>query len=101
MPLPVSALQPLAPDEVVQETAVACHQRFWSSTAMSNHVYEKIEVVGSSTTGIEDAVKNAVANVAQRRRNLRWLEVIETRCHLENDAIAHWQVTVRIGVAAE
>lgn len=57
--------------------------------------------VGSSTTSIEDAVKNAVSSVAQRRRNLRWLEVVETRCHLENDAIAHWQVTVRIGAAAE
>ncbi len=68
---------------------------------MSAHVYDKIEVVGSSTTSIEDAVKNAVASVARRRRNLRWLEVVETRCHLENDAIAHWQVTVRIGATAE
>jgi flavin-binding protein dodecin len=68
---------------------------------MSDHVYEKIEVVGSSTTTIEDAVKNAVAKVAERRKNLRWLEVVETRCHLENDAIAHWQVTVRIGARAE
>ena len=64
---------------------------------MSDHVYEKIEVVGSSTIGIEDAVKNAVAKVAEKHVALRWLEVVETRCHLENNQVAHWQVTVRIG----
>ena len=68
---------------------------------MSDHVYEKVEVVGSSTESIEAAVKNAVAKVAEKRTNLRWLEVVETRCHLENNAVAHWQVTVRIGVRAE
>jgi flavin-binding protein dodecin len=68
---------------------------------MSDHVYEKIEVVGSSTESIEQAVKNAVAKVAERNQNLRWLEVVETRCHLENNAVAHWQVTVRIGARAE
>ena len=45
--------------------------------------------------------RDAVAKVAEKRKNLRWLEVVETRCHLENEAIAHWQVTVRIGVRAE
>jgi len=68
---------------------------------MSDHVYEKIEVVGSSKESIEDAVRNAVAKVAEKRKNLRWLEVVETRCHLEHDAIAHWQVTVRIGSRAD
>jgi flavin-binding protein dodecin len=68
---------------------------------MSDHVYEKIEVVGSSAVSIEDAVKNAVAKVAETRKNLRWLEVVETRCHLENEAVAHWQVTVRIGARAD
>jgi flavin-binding protein dodecin len=53
------------------------------------------------TTSIEDAVKNAVAKRRRRRRNLRWLEVVETRCHLGADAIAHGQVTVRIGATAE
>jgi flavin-binding protein dodecin len=67
---------------------------------MSDHVYEKLEVVGSSTEGIEEAVKNAVAKVAETRKDLRWLEIVETRCHLENDHVAHWQVTVRIGARA-
>lgn len=68
---------------------------------MPDHVYEKIEVVGSSTLGIEDAVQNAVTKLAETRKNLRWLEVVETRCHLDHDRIAHWQVTVRIGARVD
>lgn len=64
---------------------------------MSDHVYKKIELVGSSPTGIEDAVNNAVAKAAKSVRNMRWLEVVETRAHLEEGKIAHWQVTIRIG----
>jgi hypothetical protein len=64
---------------------------------MSNHTYKKIELVGSSTKSIEDAVQNAVAQAATTVENLRWLEVVETRAHLENGKIAHWQVTVKIG----
>jgi flavin-binding protein dodecin len=64
---------------------------------MSNHTYKKIELVGSSTKSIEDAVQNAVAQAATTEENLRWLEVVETRAHLENGKIAHWQVTVKIG----
>lgn len=64
---------------------------------MSDHVYKKIELVGSSPTGIEDAVNNAVAKAAKSVRNMRWLEVVETRAHLEEGKVAHWQVTVRIG----
>ena len=64
---------------------------------MSNHTYKKIELVGSSTKSIEDAVQNAVAQAATTEKNLRWLEVSETRAHLEDGKIAHWQVTVKIG----
>ncbi|MEI6343780.1 MAG: dodecin [Verrucomicrobiota bacterium] len=64
---------------------------------MSNHTYKKIELVGSSTKSIEAAVQNAVAQAATTEENLRWLEVVETRAHLENGKIAHWQVTVKIG----
>ena len=66
---------------------------------MSNHTYKKIELVGSSTKSIEDAVQNAVAQAATTEENLRWLEVVETRAHLENGKIAHWQVTVKIGAS--
>lgn len=64
---------------------------------MSDHTYKKIELVGSSAVSIEDAVKNAVAKAAASVRNMRWLEVTETRAHLDGEKIAHWQVTVKIG----
>ena len=68
---------------------------------MSNHTYKKIELVGSSKISIEDAIINAVANAATTEKNLRWLEVVETRAHLEDGKIAHWQVTVKIGATIE
>lgn len=64
---------------------------------MSAHVYKKIEIVGSSPSSIEEAVSNAVAKVAESIRNIRWVEVAETRCHVENQKIAYWQVTCKIG----
>ena len=68
---------------------------------MSSHVYKKIELVGSSAKSIEDAVANAVAKAGTMEKNLRWLEVVETRAHLDAGKIAHWQVTVKIGTTLE
>jgi hypothetical protein len=68
---------------------------------MSEHVYKKIEIVGSSKVGLEDAIQNAVAKAAQTIRNLRWFEVIETRGQIENGQIAYWQVTLKIGFTLE
>ncbi len=64
---------------------------------MSEHVYKKIELVGSSTTSIEDAVQNALTLAAKTIRNMRWFEVTETRGHIEENTINHWQVTVKVG----
>ena len=64
---------------------------------MSEHTYKKIELVGSSPDGVEAAIKNALARASQTVRNMRWFEVTETRGHLENGAIAHWQVTLKVG----
>jgi len=64
---------------------------------MSDHTYKKIEIVGSSSEGFQDAIENAVGKAAQSIRNLRWFEVCETRGHIEDGKIAHWQVTVKIG----
>ena len=64
---------------------------------MSEHTYKMIELVGSSHVGIEEAVKNAVAKAAIDEKNLRGLEVLETRGHIEDGKVAHWQVTVKIG----
>ena len=68
---------------------------------MSDHIYKKIEIVGSSQTSIEDAVNNAVAKAAESVRNIRWVEVVETRGHVENQKITHWQVAVKIGFTLE
>jgi len=64
---------------------------------MTDHVYKNIEVTGSSTTSIEEAVQNAVTKASQSIHNMRWFEVVETRGHIENEKIAHWQVTIKIG----
>ncbi len=64
---------------------------------MSDHVYKKLEIVGSSPVSIEEAVQNAVNKAAQSVRNMRWFEVTETRGHIDQQKIAHWQVTVKIG----
>ncbi len=64
---------------------------------MSDHIYKKIELVGSSPVGIEQAVENAVARASKTIRNMRWVEVIETRAHLAEGKIDHWQVTVKVG----
>lgn len=68
---------------------------------MNDHIYKKIELVGSSPNGIEDAVNNAVTRAAQTIRNMRWFEVGEIRGHIDNNQIAHWQVTVKIGFTLE
>jgi flavin-binding protein dodecin len=64
---------------------------------MSDHVYKKIEVVGSSPKGFEDAIKNALARAGKTVRNMRWFEVTETRGDVENGKVGHWQVTLKIG----
>jgi flavin-binding protein dodecin len=64
---------------------------------MSDHVYKKIELVGSSPEGIEEAIKNALARAEKTVRNMRWFEVTETRGHIENGKIGHWQVTLKVG----
>ena len=68
---------------------------------MSDHTYKKIELVGSSPDSIEDAVKNALARASKTIRNMRWFEVTETRGHVEEGRIAHWQVTVKVGFTLE
>jgi dodecin len=64
---------------------------------MSEHVYKVVELTGSSASSVEDAIRNAVNRASRTLHNLRWFEVVETRGHIENGAIGHWQVTVKIG----
>ncbi|MBI5819504.1 MAG: dodecin domain-containing protein [Verrucomicrobia bacterium] len=64
---------------------------------MSNHIYKKIELVGSSPNSIEEAVQNAIAKASKTVRDMRWFEVVETRGQIEDGRVAHWQVTLKIG----
>ena len=68
---------------------------------MSDHVYKKIELVGSSPDSIEGAVQNALARAGKTIRNMRWFEVTETRGYIEDGKISHWQVTLKIGFTLE
>ena len=64
---------------------------------MAGHIYKKIELVGTSSNSLQEAIENAVARAAETVRNLRWFEVVETRGQIEGDKVAHWQVTLKIG----
>ena len=64
---------------------------------MSEHVYKLVELVGSSSTGIEDAVQNAIAKASATIRNMRWFQVVEPRGYIEDGKAAYWQVSVRFG----
>ena len=68
---------------------------------MSNHIYKKIELVGSSPNGFEEAIKNALARARKTVRNMRWFEVTETRGYIENGKVGHWQVTLNVGFTLE
>lgn len=64
---------------------------------MNDHVYKVIELVGSSATSIEDAIETAIARASTTLDEIRWFEVKETRGHVENGKVAHYQVTLAVG----
>ncbi len=64
---------------------------------MSDHVYKTIEIVGSSPSGIEDAVQQALTRASKTVHSMRWFQVSETRGHIENGQVAHWQVSLKVG----
>ena len=68
---------------------------------MTNHVYKHLDLTGTSSTGIEDAVQSALARAAKTVRNMRWVEITETRGHIENGKVSQWQVTMKIGFTLE
>jgi len=68
---------------------------------MSNHVYKKIELTGSSDKGIQEAIENAVLKASETTDNMRWFEVIETRGHINEGKVEHWQVTIKVGYTLE
>jgi flavin-binding protein dodecin len=68
---------------------------------MSNHVYKLLELTGSSSTSSDDAVQRAIAKASETVRNIQWFEVTETRGHVQDGKVAHWQVTVKVGFTLE
>ncbi|MDZ4097263.1 MAG: dodecin [Methylophilaceae bacterium] len=68
---------------------------------MSSHTYKVIEIVGSSPIGTDDAIKSAIAKAGKTVKHLNWFEVVETRGHIVDDKVAHFQVTLKIGFRIE
>lgn len=64
---------------------------------MSDHVYKHIEITGSSSKSYQEAIENAVERSAKSVQNMRWFQVLESRGHIENGKVSHWQVTIKIG----
>ncbi len=68
---------------------------------MSEHIYKHISLTGSSTVSSDDAIRAAIARAAKTVRGMHWFEVVETRGHIEDGAVKHWQVTIRVGFTLE
>ena len=68
---------------------------------MTDHVYKQLEITGSSSKSSDDAIRTAIAKAAKTVRSIRWFQVMETRGHVDNGVVAHWQVTVKIGFSLE
>ncbi len=68
---------------------------------MSEHSYKVIELVGSSAKGTDEAIQNAIARAGKTLKNLDWFEVVETRGHLKDNKVAHYQVKIKVGFRLE
>ena len=68
---------------------------------MSDHVYKLVDIVGSSSTSSDDAIRNAIAAAAKTLRRIDWFEVVETRGHVADGKVAHFQVTLKVGFRLE
>ena len=68
---------------------------------MSEHIYKSVEITGTSTSGIDDAIAKAIAKASETLRNLDWFEVVSVRGHLADGKVAHTQVTLKVGFRLE
>lgn len=68
---------------------------------MGNHTYKKIELVGSSTKSVTDAIETAIARASKTTRGLDWFEVKEIRGHIADGKVAHYQVAMKVGFRIE
>jgi flavin-binding protein dodecin len=67
----------------------------------NDHVYKILELVGSSEKSIEDVIQNAITRASKTIREMKWFEVVQTRGHIENGSVRHYQVTLRVGFTLE
>jgi flavin-binding protein dodecin len=72
-----------------------------ADTAMKDHVYKILDLVGSSEKSIEDAIQNAITRASKTIREMKWFEVVQTRGHIESGTVRHYQVTLRVGFTLE
>ncbi|BCH24730.1 hypothetical protein MesoLjLc_43970 [Mesorhizobium sp. L-8-10] len=68
---------------------------------MQDHVYKLVDLVGTSPVSIEEAIQNAISRANETIRGLRWFEVVQTRGHVEDGKIAHYQVVLRVAFTLE
>ncbi|MWJ27279.1 dodecin family protein [Halomonas sediminis] len=68
---------------------------------MSHHTYKHVELTGTSEVSSDEAVKSALAKASQSLKHMRWFEVTDTRGHIEDGQVAHWQVTLKVGFTLE
>ena len=68
---------------------------------MKDPVYKLIELTGTSTASIEDAVENAIKRAHKTIKKLSWFQVMETRGNIDKGKVHHWQVTIKVGFAVE
>ncbi len=68
---------------------------------MSAHVYKLVEIVGSSTIGVDDAIRNAIETAGQTIRHMDWFETSEIRGHIADGKVAHYQVKLKVGFRLE
>ena len=68
---------------------------------MSDHVYKVVELVGSSSTGTDDAIQQAIEMAAKSLRHIDWFQVVETRGHVVDGKVAHYQVSLKVGFRLE
>jgi len=68
---------------------------------MANNVYKHLELTGTSSISVEDAVQSAIARASKTVRNIRWMQVVETRGHVDGGRVVQWQVTIKAGFTLE
>ncbi|NKL21255.1 dodecin [Rhizobium leguminosarum] len=68
---------------------------------MNNHVYKKVELIGSSSVSVNEAIESAISRASKSMRNLEWFEVDQIRGDIKDGAVSHYQVVIKVGFRIE